>query len=292
MRLGPQARRWLRCALPSSLRRASQPLHLLQAGWQPGVAPSRLQATFAMVTGLVTLCLASGGAAETASRSADAHLLEARFAVPTTHYPHGVLGDRIEYSAMTLRDSQGRVFRIDLRSRGPVFEDLSPRLWDVTADGAPEAVVVESDPEKGAQLAVYGLQDGAVRKIAATPHIGTRFRWLAPIAAADLDGDGHIEVAYIDRPHLAKTLRVWRYRDGKLHELAQAGGLTNHRIGEDFITSGLRRCGDKPELITVDAGWARIMATAFEAGELVSRDIGAFSRAHGLAAALQCNDPE
>jgi hypothetical protein len=46
--------------------------------------------------------------------------------------------------------------------------------------------------------------------LASTPWIGQRFRWLAPVAAADLDGDGAMELAYVDRPHLARTLRVWR----------------------------------------------------------------------------------
>ena len=40
------------------------------------------------------------------------------------------------------------------------------------------------------------------------------FTLLAPLGAADLDGDGKIELAYIDRPHLAKILRIWRFDDG------------------------------------------------------------------------------
>ncbi|AHD08799.1 FG-GAP repeat domain-containing protein [Phaeobacter gallaeciensis] len=218
-------------------------------------------------------------------------LTDAQFKGPVTHYPHGVLGDRIEYSAMVLQDSRGRSHRIDLPVGGAVFEDLAPRLWDVTGDGLPEAVVVESDPQAGAQLAIYGLRGGTLHKIAATPHIGTRFRWLAPVAAVDLDGDGHIEIAYIDRPHLAKTLRVWRYQNGALQEVAQQTGLTNHRIGEDFITSGLRDCGAGPELITVDADWTRIMATSLVDGRLISRDIGAFSHRDQLATRLYCVDP-
>jgi hypothetical protein len=71
--------------------------------------------------------------------------------------------------------------------------------------------------------------------------IGQRNRWLAPIGAADLDGDGRVEIAYVDRPHLARTLRVWRSRPGgTLTEIATATGLTNHRIGEAFITGGIR----------------------------------------------------
>jgi hypothetical protein len=51
-----------------------------------------------------------------------------------------------------------------------------------------------------------------------------------------LNGDGIIEIAYIDRPHLAKELRVWSFVNGDLRPLPRASGLTNHRIGEDFIS--------------------------------------------------------
>ena len=80
--------------------------------------------------------------------------------------------------------------------------------------------------------------------IAATPYIGTRFRWLAPLVAADLDGDGWIEIAYIDRPHLAMVLRVWRFENGVLHPVAEASGLTNHQFGADVIEGGSEPVAD------------------------------------------------
>lgn len=171
---------------------------------------------------------------------------------------------------------------------GHVFEDLAPRLWDVTGDGAPEVVVVETDPRRGAQLAVYGLTDGGIGKIAATPHIGQPNRWLAPVAAADLDGDGRIEIAYVDRPHLAKTLRVWRYVEGQLVEIASARSLTNHRIGEAVIHGGLRRCGEVPELITANADWSRVMASRLTGTRIEIRNIGPLSNPRDIADALAC----
>ncbi|MFV1530545.1 MULTISPECIES: FG-GAP repeat domain-containing protein [unclassified Phaeobacter] len=285
MRLGPQARRHLWRAWPLSRRRAGQALRPWRAGsWAGPAIPGALAR--AICAGGLLSAMVSAAAAQDPLR-----LTSAEFAAPTAHYPHGVLGDHIEYSALVVQDSRGTRHRVALPVAGAVFEDLAPRLWDVTGDALPEVVVVESDPDRGAQLAIYGLHDGALRKMAATPHIGTRFRWLAPIAAADLDGDGHIEIAYIDRPHLAKTLRIWRYRDGALHQVAQRSGLTNHRIGEGFITSGLRDCGDGPQLLTVDAGWSRIMVSTLVAGRVISREIGAYSPATGLAAALRCEGP-
>lgn len=122
-----------------------------------------------------------------------------------------------------------------------VFEDLTPRLWDITGDGLPEVVVIETDMALGGSLAVYD-QSG---KIAETPHIGRPNRWLAPVGAADFDGDGRIEVAFVDRPHLAKTLRIFEWDGEKLVLDAELDGLTNHRIGEDFISSGVREWGGR-----------------------------------------------
>ncbi|MEO0831140.1 MAG: VCBS repeat-containing protein, partial [Pseudomonadota bacterium] len=145
--------------------------------------------------------------------------------------------------------------------------------------------VVESQAQTGASLVVYD----ETGKVAATPHIGTSFRWLAPIGAADLDGDGFVELAYIDRPHLAKTLRVWRFSRGKLQPVASLAGLTNHRIGEDFITGGVRDCSGQPELITADAGWQRIVATRLERGILNSSDVAPFRGQASVNRALRCS---
>lgn len=211
---------------------------------------------------------------------------------PTTRYAHGVLGDTIEAtqlhayseSAQTLCGQQSFVLPDEL-----VFEDTAPRLVDLNSDGLPEIVVVQSHQRLGAQLAIYEIPSNgeALRQIAATPFIGRPNRWLAPIGAADLDGDGSVEIAYIDRPHLARILRVWRLVDGVMVEVATLEGLTNHRIGEDFITGGLRNCGDGAEMITADSDWSQVMATRLTGGTLQTRALGRFS-ADAITSALAC----
>ena len=220
-----------------------------------------------------------------AAAPAGAEITGARYAAPTSRYAHGVLGDAVEYGALELTLANGRTRRIIL-PESRVFEDLAPRLADVDGDGAPEVIAVETDLDRGARLSIYD-EDGLV---AATPFIGTRFRWLAPLGAADLDGDGYTEIAYIDRPHLAKTLRVWRFRGGRLDQVATLEGLTNHRIGQDFISGGIRNCGPRPEIVAASADWSRLMAVTFDDRQLAATDLGPYSR-ENAAAALACRTP-
>jgi len=223
-----------------------------------------------------------------------AGITTAWYEAPTTRYPHGVLGDTTEAGALAVRITAGdtcRTARIIL-PQDEVFEDLAPRLVDVDGDGTVEVVTVQSNARLGARLALFGLSpDGTQLSLyAATPNIGRRNRWLAPIGIADLDGDGATEIAYIDRPHLARTLRVWRVADGALTQVAALEGLTNHRIGEDFISSGLRDCGTGPEMLTADAAWSRLMSTRLtQGGRLETRSLGPWSQA-ALADALACRD--
>lgn len=250
-------------------------------------------------------CLASGlwwagaAAAETpATAQCVGTVKSARYAAPTDRYPHGVLGDDLEWAELQLDYRTARACRSgngSLRIRLPedlVFEDVAPRLIDLDGQGSPEVLVVESHRSLGARLAVWGIRDNAVRRVAATPFIGTRFRWLAPLGAADLDGDGAVELAYVDRPHLARTLRVWRFIAGQdaLEEVAALPGVTNHRIGERDIAGGLRDCGTGPEMIVADASWQTVLAARFDGRDFSQRVLGPHRGRSSFADAMACRD--
>ncbi|QUJ77162.1 VCBS repeat-containing protein [Sulfitobacter albidus] len=219
-------------------------------------------------------------------------IVSARYTDPTTRYPHGVLGDTVEHAGLevTLGDGSRRTL---LWPQEIVFEDTAPRVMDLSGDGAPEVIVVESDQNLGARLAVYTMRDGALTLFAAGPFIGQRFRWLAVVGAGDLNGDGRLEIAYVDRPHLAKTLRVMRVEridsvNHVLREVANRPGLTNHRIGERDIAGGIRDCGQGPEMILATADWARLVAVTFDGTTTQARDIGRHRDRASFAAALAC----
>lgn len=223
-------------------------------------------------------------------------IVAAGYADPVSRYGHDVLGGGGEYETLRLALSDGRRLAVTL-SPPLVFEDLAPRLVDLDGDGAPEVLTVESHARLGAQIRVWALRDGAVTTVAEFGRIGTRHRWLAPVGAADLTGDGRIEIAWVDRPHLARTLQVWRYLPGpdgtaRTERIASLDGVTNHRIGEAVIHGGLRHCTAEgpPEMILADAGFREIVAAAFAGASLDSRPLGLPATPEAFARALACRD--
>lgn len=219
-------------------------------------------------------------------------VVAAELILPTDRYDHAVLGDAMEWGGLRLTvdacppcaDRRLQVLELRL-PENRVFEDVEARVVDVTGDGLAEVVVVETDIARGASLAVY---DGFGRKLAATPFIGHRNRWLAPAGVGDFDGDGAPEVAYVDRPHLLRELVFLRYRDGALQEVARVPGVTNHRIGDASITGGVRVCDGKAEVIAASADWSRMIAVSLTGRKPVVRDLGPAADAASLRLAMRC----
>jgi hypothetical protein len=182
----------------------------------------------------------------------------AQFTGPTTIYDHHILGRNAEPDGLFVSWS---FFGCGVvrAGAGHVFEDIAPRFADIDGDRVVEIVTVRSSIAKGAQLAVYGLRDGQLVLVASTPYIGQPHRWLAPAGIADFDGDGRVEIAYIDRPHLLAELVFVRLEGDRLVETLRLPGLTNHRIGEAVISGGVRDCGQGPELILASKDWSRLM---------------------------------
>ena len=205
----------------------------------------------------------------------------------TDRYRHGVLGDAIEPSILSATDSEGCTVTTELDEEH-VFEDLAPRLANLDGKPGAEIVTIRSHQSYGAQVAVYQLTDNKLDVLASTPYIGTANRWLAPVGIADFNNDGDMDIAFVDRPHLAKVLRVWSYLDGELVQIAKKSGYSNHKIGEDFISGGIKNCDNTVSMITADAYWRRIMETKLINNELVSEDIGAFEGTDSLTQATLC----
>jgi len=224
-----------------------------------------------------------------AKSSSDIGIATAWYDGGTGRYRHGVLGDDLEPSILRVTSNAGCTYSVEL-GRPHVFEDIKTRLADIDQKPGDEVITIRSHQNYGAQIAVYQLGESGLELMTETPYIGTPNRWLAPIGIADFNNDGDIDIAFVDRPHLAKTLRVWTYRSGELQEIASRRGYSNHRIGEDFISGGIKSCDGKTLMITADAGWRRILASTLESdGLIATQDIGPFDGAESFEQALQCN---
>ena len=174
---------------------------------------------------------------------------------PTDRYPHGILGDRIEASGVRAEIGDGRVGELVL-PRGSVFEDRRARLADLDGDGQDEIIVVRSYRDLGAALAVVGVVGDGLKIVAESAPIGRSSRWLNPAGVADFDGDGVLEVAHIETPHIGGILRVHELRDGAMVLDYSAGGFSNHAIGtreQDMSAVGDWNGDGVPDIAIPDA---------------------------------------
>lgn len=215
-----------------------------------------------------------------------AEISTASYSGLTDVYGHGALAGG-EYAALDVRLTDGRGWRISYENA--VFEDVAPRLVDLDRDGSPEVITVVSTFDQGARVQVFDWVDGTIAPVAANAPIGRRNRWLAIAGIADFDGNGLMEVAFVDRPHLAKVLTFLEFdhrgKSWSVRPKAALEGHTNHRIGEALISGGIRSCDGVPEVVTASADWSRVLITR----HYESRDIGPFKGTESLTAALECN---
>lgn len=207
---------------------------------------SALAALCLLASGTVAVAQATAGSDPEAlpdrrAATGNSDVAEAWLIAPTTRYRHFVLGSDYEAGGLRVRLADGEVLTLMLDERH-VFEDRQPRLGDLDGDGRDEIVLVESSVDGGASLAVYGVEDGALRLEAKTAHIGQPNRWLNPVPLADFDGDGRLDVAFVAMPHLVKRLDVLTFRGGELRRLTSVDDVSNHRLGSPHI--GMSATGD------------------------------------------------
>jgi len=222
----------------------------------------------------------------------------AEYFEPTERYQHGVFGETSEWGGLRIWVSDAcagcaNANRRHVQMRLPethVFEDIAPRVVDLNGDGHPEVVVVETNINQGARLAIYD-ETGL---ITATPYIGRAHRWLAPAGFGDFNNDGQIDLAYVETPHLGRVLRMFTLQgtaSPQLVEIGRVEGFTNHRIGDPNIWGGVRACNGTAVLIGANSNWTRMLVGTISNGVAVITDIGLLESPAQLDAALDCSYP-
>ncbi len=149
---------------------------------------------------------------------------------PTTQYDHGVLGDKIEATSITLLETSPNVRVVNIINvpDGQVIEGLAPIWTDLNGDGNREIIVTLSDGINGAQLVVFS-EDG--ERLISGDAIGQGYRWRHQIAAAPFGPEGEIEILDVLTPHIGGVVEFFQIEGERLSKVAQIGGFTSHVIG-------------------------------------------------------------
>jgi len=152
---------------------------------------------------------------------------------PTERYPHGALGDNIEWGSLVIGSIDPAIseHRFSL-PENEVFEGLFPLLADLNGDGLDEIVTTVSDSDNGSRVVVFSYVDDELRIIAESAPVGTGFRWLHQIAVAPFGSDGEIELAVVETPHVGGIAKFYRLDNGRMELVASnAGGYMSHVNG-------------------------------------------------------------
>jgi hypothetical protein len=155
--------------------------------------------------------------------------MRAWYVAPTGRYQHGILGDAIEAGGLSVEHSGASVTL--LLDETSVFEDIQPRLQDLTGDGVPEIITIESHRDRGARVAIYRLTGSTLSLYSASAPIGRPRRWLNIAGVRDFDRDGTTDIAWVETPHIGGVLKIASVRPGRLAPAATHSGVSNHKIG-------------------------------------------------------------
>lgn len=220
----------------------------------------------------------------------DGPIALAWLAGPTTRYGHGALGDAIEAGELRVRLDTGLElrYRLDVDS---VFEDRRARLVDLGHDSRPELLVVRSGLRSGGALALFAVEEGELRLVAASEGLGRPNRWLNPVGVGDFTGDGQDEIAAVRTPHIGGVLTLYRRSGERLVPVHEAPGFSNHALGtrELDMSALLDADGDGvTDLAVPDAGRERLRIVTFAGGRF--RELQTIAHTREIAGGIHVVD--
>lgn len=157
---------------------------------------------------------------------------------PTSRYGHGVLGDELEASAMTLIETDQRVRVVNHISIGSqdVIEGIAPIWADLDDNGVDEIIVTLSNNHSGARIAAY-REDGSL--LAESNPIGMGQRWRHQIAVARFRQDQPPLIVSIRTPHIGGVVEFFQLNEGKLEIVHEIAGFSSHTLSSRNLDSAI-----------------------------------------------------
>lgn len=191
----------------------------------------------------------------------------AQYINPTTKYTHAILGDNLEAEGLLVYHRE-KYLLLNL-PESYVFEDIVPRLVDVTADGTPEIICIRTHLNRGAGLVIYQIAADTLLEYAYVAEIGRSSRWLNPAAVYDLDANGVLDIAWVQTPHIGGILKIAEIVPGELIPAAEFNGVSNHGLSQrNQCLSGLIEVDGKVQLLVPSQVRDRVRFLTYENGEI------------------------
>ena len=196
-------------------------------------------------------------------------LAGARYTTPVERYGHFALGRPHEYASLAVTVRNGEAMTMNLPD-DEVFEDVAPRVVKMAVDESDNLLVIISNRNSGARLALVQPVAGRLKIIAQSNPIGIPMRWLNPVGVADLDGDGRSEIAAVITPHIGGVLKVYREVGERLVEIASLDGFSNHTYGSpEQALAAVVSVGGQKQLLVPDFARRSLRVIALEGTRLV-----------------------
>ncbi|SFM46116.1 hypothetical protein [Methanolobus profundi] len=167
---------------------------------------------------------------------------------PTEEYRHGVLGDSIEASSITIVETAGvpGISKVIDLPEGDVVEGIAPIWSDLNDDGKREIIVTLSNAEEGARVVVLD-EDGSI--LAEGPDAGTGYRWRHQIAVAAFGPDGETELVDVLTPHIGGIVEFYQWEDDELKVVSGLSGYSSHLAGSRDLDMAIAGNFDEDEEI-------------------------------------------
>ena len=148
----------------------------------------------------------------------------------SSRYAHGVLGDQIEGTSLTLVETEPEVAIVNTISTGiQVFEGAIPIWCDLDDDGDWEIVTTLSDAVDGARIVLF---NEAGERIAEGPSAERGYRWRHQLVAAPFGGGTEMFLADNLTPHLGGVTEFYRWdEEAGLVVVSSIGGYSTHTLG-------------------------------------------------------------